>query len=68
MDMSGAGQPHLQGGQTDRPGAGQPHLQGVPGNDQCTVVFPSKGIQLQVGFSTAGHLHKKKKKKRAQLA
>ena len=58
----GAGAASPLGRRTDRhTGLGQdePHLQGVPGNDQCAVMFPSKGIQLQVGFSAAGHLHER---------
>ena len=43
---------------THRPGPA-PHLQGVSGNDQRTVMFPSERVQLQMGFSAAGHLHEK---------
>lgn len=37
----------------------QPHLQGVPRYDQGAVVLPSKGVQLQVGLPSAGHLHQR---------
>lgn len=39
----------------------QPHLQRVPRDDQCTIMFPSKGVQLQVGLSPVGYLHKREK-------
>lgn len=41
-------------GRTDRQ---QPHLQGVPRYHECTIMLPSKGVQLQMGLSSTGDLH-----------
>lgn len=53
------GQLQLQGdGQTERQRPAS-HLQGVPRYDQCTVMFPSKGVQLQMGLPPTGDLHER---------
>jgi hypothetical protein len=44
--------------ETDTLSAGdQSYLQGVPRYDQCTIMLPSKRIQLQMGLSPTGYLH-----------
>lgn len=37
------------------------HLQGIPRNHQGTVVLAAEGIQLQMCFSTVGHLDRRER-------